>query len=189
MWELYAMWTWVGVFLQSSFQMTMNADRAFILSKFATFAVIASGAVGCVIAGWLADRWGRANVAMMAMLLSGSCSVFVGFLFGGDPAVLIGLCIFWGVTVVADSAQFSASIAELSEPSLVGTMLTIQTCIGFLLTLVTIHLIPQVVQALSWRYAFAMLAIGPFLGTAAMAQLKSMLGKAKSDNTIGIHSA
>src|SRR6516162_1604094 len=189
MWELYAMWTWVGVFLQSSFQMTMNADRAFILSKFATFAVIASGAVGCVIAGWLADRWGRANVAMMAMLLSGSCSVFVGFLFGGDPAVLIGLCVFWGITVVADSAQFSASIAELSEPSLVGTMLTIQTCVGFLLTLVTIHLIPQVVQAVGWRYAFAVLAIGPFLGTVAMAQLRSMLGKANSHTPIEIHSA
>src|SRR6516225_5077036 len=174
MWELYAMWTWIGVFLQASFQMTMNADRAFIVSKFATFAVIASGAVGCVIAGWLADRWGRTIVAMTAMLLSGACSVFVGFLFGGNPAVLIGLCIVWGITVVAESAQFSASIAELSEPSLVGTMLTIQTCVGFLLTLVTIHLIPQAVQVLSWKYAFALLGIGPFLGTIAMARLRYM---------------
>jgi MFS family permease len=152
--------------------MTMSADRAFIASKFVTFGVIASGAVGCVIAGWLADRWGRTTVAMTAMLLSGACSVFVGFLFGGNPAVLIGLCIVWGITVVADSAQFSASIAELSEPSLVGTMLTIQTCVGFLLTLVTIHLIPQAVQVLSWKYAFALLGLGPFLGTIAMARLR-----------------
>ena len=174
MWELYAMWTWIGAFLQASFQMTMNADRAFIVSKFATFAVIASGAAGCVIAGWLADRWGRTIVAMTAMLLSGACSVFVGFLFGGNPVFLSGLCILWGITVVADSAQFSASTAELSEPSLVGTMLTVQTCIGFLLTLVTIHLIPQVVQAVSWKYAFAVLGIGPFLGTIAMARLRYM---------------
>src|SRR5262249_1090939 len=153
MWELYAMWTWIGVFLQASFQMTMNADRAFTASKFATFAVIGSGAAGCVISGCLADRWGRTIVAMTAMLLSGACSVFFGFLFDGNPRVLIGLCIFWGITVVADSAQFSASTAELSEPSLVGTMLTIQTCVGFLLTLVTIHLIPHLVQALSWKYA------------------------------------
>jgi MFS family permease len=173
MWELYAMWTWIGVFLQASFQMTMTANRAFIVSKFATFAVIASGAVGCVTAGWLADRLGRTIVAMTAMLMSGACSVFVGFLFGGNPAVLIGLCVLWGITVVADSAQFSASIAELSEPSLVGTMLTIQTSIGFLLTLVTIHLIPEMVQTLSWKYAFAVLGIGPFLGTIAMARLRS----------------
>ena len=174
MWELYAMWTWVGVFLQASFEMTMNAERAFTVSKLATFAVIGSGATGCVIAGWLADRWGRTVVAMSAMLLSGTCSVLVGFFFGGNPVLLFGLCILWGITVVADSAQFSASIAELSEPSLVGTMLTIQTCIGFLFTLITIHLIPHAVEILSWKYAFALLGIGPFLGTIAMARLRSM---------------
>jgi len=174
MWELYAMWTWIGVFLQVSFALTMNADRAFVLSKIATFVVIASGGVGCVIAGWLADRWGRTTVAMTAMVLSGTCSMVVGLLFGGNPAFLLALCILWGITVVADSAQFSASIAELSEPSLVGTMLTVQTSVGFLLTLLTIHLIPHLVDALGWRYAFAPLAIGPFLGTMAMARLRNM---------------
>jgi len=174
MWELYAMWTWIGVFVQASFQTTMNADRAFALSKFATFAVIASGGLGGVIAGWLADRWGRTTVAMTAMVLSGTCSMFVGFLFGRHPLFLIGLCVLWGITVVADSAQFSASIAELSEPSLVGTMLTVQTSIGFLLTLVTIHLVPYAVDAFSWKYAFAVLAIGPFLGTIAMLRLRNM---------------
>jgi MFS family permease len=166
------MWTWIGVFLQASFEMTMNAERAFTVSKLATFAVIGSGAAGCVIAGWLADRWGRTLVAMSAMLLSGACSVLVGFLFGGNPAILVGLCILWGITVVADSAQFSASTAELSDPSLVGTMLTVQTSIGFLLTLVTIHLIPHVVEAFSWKYAFAVLTIGPLLGVVAMARLR-----------------
>ena len=174
MWELYAMWTWIGVFLQASFQMTMNADRAFTLSKFATFAVIGSGGLGCVIAGWLADRWGRTTIAMTAMVLSGTCSMFVGLLFGRNPVFLTGLCIVWGITVVADSAQFSASIAELSEPSLVGTMLTVQTSLGFLLTLITIHLIPYMVEAFSWRYAFAVLGVGPFLGTMAMARLRNM---------------
>jgi len=174
MWELYAMWAWVGVFLQSSFQLTMDADSAFTLSKFATFATVGSGGLGCVIAGWLADRAGRTTVAMTAMVLSGTCSMLVGFLYGGNPVFLIALCVVWGITVVADSAQFSASIAELSEPSLVGTMLTIQTSAGFLLTLVTIHLIPYMVDAVGWKYAFALLGIGPFLGTLAMAHLRGM---------------
>jgi len=174
MWELYAMWTWIGIFLQASFQTTMNADRAFTFSRLATFVVIGSGVIGCVMAGWLADRWGRTTVAMTAMLLSGTCSMLVGFLFQGNPMLLVGVCLVWGITVIADSAQFSASIAELSEPSLVGTMLTVQTCIGFLLTFVTIHLIPHTVDALSWKYAFAVLAVGPFLGTIAMARLRKL---------------
>ena len=174
MWELYAMWAWIGVFLQSSFQLTMAADSAFTLSKFATFATIGCGALGCVAAGWLADRWGRTTVAITAMLLSGTCCVLVGFLYGKSPWILIPLCLAWGLTVVADSAQFSASVAELSEPSLIGTMLTIQTSFGFLLTLVTIHLIPQIVDAVGWKYAFALLGIGPYLGSIAMARLRGM---------------
>lgn len=83
------------------------------------------------------------------------------------------VCLVWGASVVADSPQFSASVAELSERSLVGTMLTVQTCVGFLLTLTTIHLIPPLVEAIGWRYAFAFLAIGPFLGVWAMARLRA----------------
>ena len=110
---------------------------------------------------------------MGAMAVSGTCALVVGLFFGGPPVVLAVICIVWGITVVADSAQFSASVAELSEAPLVGTMLTVQTCAGFLLTLITIHLMPHLVAGLGWRYAFASLAIGPFLGVWAMGRLRA----------------
>jgi hypothetical protein len=97
----------------------------------------------------------------------------IGLLFGGHPAALVAVCIVWGVSIVADSAQFSASIAELCDRARVGTMLTVQTALGFTLTLVTIQAIPYLVAELGWRYAFVPLAIGPALGVLAMARLRA----------------
>jgi len=173
MWELYAMWAWIGAFFQASFAATLASDIAPLAAKLAAFVTIASGAIGCVAAGFLADRLGRTTLTIMAMAVSGTCAATIGFLYGGAPVWLVALGIVWGVSIVADSAQFSASIAELSEPARVGTMLTLQTALGFALTLVTIHLMPYFVAALSWRYAFAPLAIGPVLGIWAMARLRA----------------
>ena len=174
MWELYAMWTWVGVFLFSSFRLTMTEVDALSQASLATFAVIGIGAIGCVLGGFWADRAGRTVVTMTSMAVSGTCALVVGFLFGGDPVWLVGFCLVWGVAIVADSAQFSASIAELSDKSLVGTMLTVQTGSGFLLTLITIHLVPLIVEWVGWEHAFVFLAIGPFLGVIAMGRLRTL---------------
>jgi hypothetical protein len=116
------------------------------------------------------------------MAISGSCALLVGFLYGGNPVLLTAVCLIWGVSVVADSAQFSASIAELSERGLVGTMLTVQTCGGFLLTLVSIHLMPVFIENLGWRFAFAPLAVGPLFGVLAMARLRRHPDAAKLAN-------
>ncbi len=129
--------------------------------------------IGSLAGGYYADRYGRTTVTMAAMGLSGSCAVITGFMFGASPVLLTIVCVIWGLAVIADSAQFSASIAELSEPGLVGTMLTMQTCAGFLLTIFTIHLIPPLVAAVGWSWAFAGLAIGPYLGVVAMARLRA----------------
>ena len=171
MWELYAMWIWIPVMIRASLSKS-GSNPAF--AEVASFLVIGCGAVGCVAAGLLADRLGRTLITSWAMLISGSCCLVIGFLFGANPMLLIVVATIWGASVVADSAQFSSCITELGDPQYIGTALTIQMCLGFLLTTISIELTPLVVDRVSWRYAFMILAPGPFLGVVAMMRLRSL---------------
>jgi MFS family permease len=176
MWELYAMWAWLPVMIRASLEVTRDSS---VSAEVASFLVIGCGALGCVAAGLVADRIGRTVVTSWAMGISGTCCLLIGFLFGGNPFLLLLVAAIWGASVVADSAQFSACVTELGDPQYVGTALTMQTCIGFLLTTVSIELVPRLVILVGWRYAFAILAPGPALGVMAMIRLRSLPEAAK----------
>jgi len=173
MWELYAMWTWMAVYVAASERLRrgVEADTT-ALAALVTFAVVGSGAIGCWLGGKYADRWGRTLVTSIAMVVSGVCALVVGLFFGGPLTALVPLLLVWGVTVVADSAQFSTAVSELAPADYVGTALTLQTSMGFLLTCATIYLLPAVATAIGWRWSMSVLAVGPALGVWAMLALR-----------------
>lgn len=189
MWELYAVWTWMATFAAASLAAYARAHAAGSIEtsgSLAAFIVIGSGAAGAALAGIVADRVGKARVASWAMLVSAACSALSVLVFGASPFWLYTLAVVWGVSVVADSAQFSALVAEFSPREYVGTALTIQTCAGFLLTMISIRLAPLIGGAIGWRWGFLLLVPGPLLGTLAVRGLDGRARKLTELTTEGI---
>ncbi|HEX6559669.1 MAG TPA: MFS transporter [Longimicrobiales bacterium] len=176
MWELYAMWSLIAVFFFEKFAATSSAAAASAYSGVSAFAVIGAGAVGSVIAGKWADDVGRERVTIWSMIVSGACALSIGWLYAAPLWFLLLIALIWGAAVVADSAQFSAIVTEVSPKHAVGTALTLQTSLGFLLTAFTIWLTIRLHAHFDWRVAFGMLAIGPVLGIVAMARLRRVRG-------------
>ena len=164
MWELYAMWPWFLVFAGDELYVD-RTDAAFV-----TFAVIAAGGLGCIAGGIAGDRLGRPETTAVCMAVSGACALSIGF---APHGLALAIALVWGFTVVADSAQFSTLVTEHADQAYVGTALTLQLAVGFTLTVATIWLIPYLVDAAGWGWAFAFLAAGPALGVVAMLRLRS----------------
>ena len=173
MWELYAMWGWFLAYAKASFA-TGNSvfdGNASLL----TFAVVAIGMPGCIMGGWLSDRIGRCYTTALMMTISGLSALAIGLTFDGPGWLFAAIALVWGLTVVADSAQFSTAVTELSEQHQVGSALALQMGVGFAITILVIWVTPLVVNALGgWRWGFVMLAPGPFVGVWAMLRLRGM---------------
>jgi MFS family permease len=178
MWELYAMWAALSIFFLDFFSTRITAGaHAASLAGIVTFAAIAAGGLGSVVAGVWADRLGRERIASAAMLLSGMCALLIGWLMAAPAWLVVSVALIWGFSVVADSAQFSALVTEVAPAHAVGTALTLQTSLGFLLTALSIWLTFEVSKAWGWGAAFSMLAVGPAVGIWQMLVLKRLRNK------------
>jgi MFS family permease len=173
MFELYSFWTWIPAFLAASVTMEggPSGTHSSSVVSLTAFGTIAIGGLGCVWGGLVADRRGRERLVILAMAISGSCALLIPFAFGHSLLLLGALAWAWGFFVIADSAQFSALVTEAVPPHAVGTALTVQTSMGFLLTMVSIQLIPPLVSLVGWRWVFPVLALGPAFGIAAIRRL------------------
>ena len=187
MFELYSAWTWIPTFVAMSAAasgMQAGTSRDSLAAAIA-FCAIAIGGVGCVWGGIVADRRGREWLVTVAMSLSATCAVLIGFTFGKTLWVLVPVALAWGFFVIADSAQFSVLVTESVPPHAVGTALTVQTSLGFLLTMVSIQLVPPVAALVGWRWAFVMLAAGPLLGIAAIRRLWRLRHVTRDPTSLG----
>lgn len=172
MWELYAMWAWIGVAATASYAATMSGSDARWYGTLTAFLAIAAGGIMCIYAGKMADKVGKGDVAIVAMWVSGLSAIATALTFGGAPWLTFICIMIWGLSIIPDSAQFSALVADASPPDQAGSLMTFQTALGFALTFATVQITPALVSAFGWQVILAGLALGPAFGIWSMRKLK-----------------
>jgi MFS family permease len=168
MWELYAFWAFVPVLLAAH---AGRAAQAPPNASVLTFAIIAAGAIGCVVGGLLSLRLGSARVAFLQLAASGLCCLVCPLLFHAGPIVFVGFLLLWGVVVAGDSPQFSTLNAHYAPADKVGSALTIGNSIGFAISILSIQLLNQAAAAIPAQYLFWLLVPGPIFGLWSMRRL------------------
>lgn len=174
MWELYAMWAWIGVALTASFMHQLPQTDAEELAKVIAFTVIGLGALSCPLAGYVADRIGKAELTIVAMAISGLSALLFAFTFGYSVWLTIVIAAVWGIFIIPDSAQFSALVADHAPADKAGSLMTFQTALGFALTTLTVQATPYIVAKTGWPVMMASLALGPAFGIYSMWKLRKV---------------
>ena len=167
MWELYAFWAWVGVVASASYSLD-GSEIPRVLGKLTAFLAIGLGGLACVPAGWLAVHFGSARVAQLCLCGSGAAALASAVLFGGPAWEMMAALILWGIAIIPDSALYSTLVADAAPPERTGSLLTIQTALGFFLTALTVQATPTLAEFVGWSWVLAIMALGPALGIRAM---------------------
>ena len=165
------MWAWFLTFARLS----AHKFETFPLTspEYLSFTVVAAGGLGCIVAGYLSDVYGRCLTTAGFMLSSGLCAFLIGFSVDFSPFVFTAVAVIWGATIIGDSGQFSAAVTELSDQKLVGTALTLQMAIGFGITILAVWLVPMAAKSFdNFQWAFLILVPGPLIGALAMLILR-----------------
>jgi MFS family permease len=172
MWELYAFWSvlpWLCQPVVAELARRGGAERVPSVA-WLSFSVIAIGSVGCIVGGQASRRFGSARVAAAALAGSGAMCLAYPLIPETAPALRLAALFFWGLSVVADSPQFSALSARHAPPQWLGSALVAQNGIGFAITIASILILSQAVPA--WgASAMWILAPGPILGLIALRPL------------------
>ena len=176
-WEIYAFWVWIPVYLTSVFNNVHPTEDPTAIISLVTFLIFVAGAIGNVIGGRIADKIGKRKFNIIMLVISGSSSILIG-LFSMNLLFSTILAFIWGFTIVPDSAQYSALISEFTDQQLVGTALTMQTTIGFVITAIPIQILPYFTDLVTWSFGFTFLAIGPIVGLISLLLLKKNQEKA-----------
>ena len=174
MWELYAMWAWIGIACYTSYSLSMSEDDAVSFSKITAFLAIGLGGVACFFAGYWADKIGKARVAIIAMVFSAFGALITAATFGGAPWITFLAVVIWGIAIIPDSSQFSALVADGAPAEIAGSLMTLQTAIGFALTIFTVQITPYMVAWTSWSTVIYIMAIGPIFGIFFMRKLEKL---------------